>query len=115
MDDRLDAHWWLFTAQIGQINGKKRVEGRFLSVSSPKNDKVGRGPHGGIERLSGVQMLPPKNFYPKVLEGVRGKLLSRSFPLVPLVPQQIPIYRFLPFSAFNLLDISPIFCYNMGR
>ena len=29
--DGLDAHWWLFTAQIGQINGKKRVEGRFRS------------------------------------------------------------------------------------
>ena len=29
----------------------------------------GRGPHGGIERLSGVQMLPPKSFYLKVLGG----------------------------------------------
>ena len=100
MDDRLDAHRWPFTAQIGQINGKKRGEGRFLSVSSPKNDKVGRGPHGGIESLSDVQMLPQKNFTQKFL-GVWG-LLSRS-------PQAYPSYsdksQFV--EVFSFMKINP--------
>ena len=61
MDDRLDAHWWIFTAQIGRIKDKKRVERYFVRST------------WGIERLSGVQMLPQKSFYLKVLEGGQGR------------------------------------------
>ena len=78
--------WSPKTAQVGQTEGKKRVEGRFLSVSSPKNDKVGSDPHGGIESLSGMQMLPQNPFTQKFL-GVWGR--EKSYPIWEFATQSV--------------------------
>ena len=66
------------SAQIGRIKGKKRVE-RCSPVAQKKH------PHGGIERLSGVQMLPPIDLYLKVLGGFFQEAPKRT-PRTPTNP-----------------------------
>ena len=85
MDDRLDAHWWLTPPKLVKPTAKRGSGGVF--ISPPENH------HGGKERLSGVQMLPQKTFYLKVLGGFGG--VFQEAPKRTLVLQQIPIYRYV--------------------
>ena len=71
---------------------------------------MGQGPHVGIERLSGVQMLPPKNFYPKVLEGGQGDFFQ-EVPLVLLVPFQTTICR----DVYTVMAYSLRILYGFGQ
>ena len=48
---------------------------------------MGEGPHVGIEGLAGVQMLPQKSFYPKVLEGGQGDFFQEVPPHTPRTPR----------------------------